>query len=397
MLRTRSGKLIAMMLLCLSLSALRAADPVFPQTSEPSLLVDKRRSAEPEQDYYKSFMNMWQAAGFSITYATSDLDSYDLNRYNVLMIIEPWPSQLGAFPSATVARIVDYLKNGGGLLIADEYRFDPASPSQANEVTGDFGISFGSEDWPPGPYGGDNPASVVVTDFTTHPITNGLRSIYVVDLASPITTTGRAVQLCSFKGKALMAAFESGPTRVFAVGDFEMFGEGALDEHDNRILVRNVIQWFLGYSMPPQTSSTAAPGTAGRETNIGSLQSGQSLSNALPWIVLVAIGAVIGFLVVRRRGGAGKQVSATQVMIPPEAFDISVTVPSVGKTVTLEVASDHTMKSLVETIVSTLNLPKDRTYTVEHAGEHINPPGFGKSLGNLGISERSKLTLRAVE
>jgi hypothetical protein len=78
-------------------------------------------------------------------------------------------------------------------------------------------------------------------------------------------------------------------------------------------------------------------------------------------------------------------------------FDVLVSAPPVGKTVTLEVAPDHTLGSLVDTITSTLKLPKGKAFAIEHDGRLIEQADFGKTLGNLGIKETSKLTLRVVE
>jgi hypothetical protein len=102
--------------------------------------------------------------------------------------------------------------------------------------------------------------------------------------------------------------------------------------------------------------------------------------------LLVVAVAVIGSFVVRRR-------KTTQGGL----FEVSTGVPSVGKTVTLEVATDHTLRSLVETLISTLNLPKDRAFAVECGGKLISQAEFGKSLGTFGIKEGSKLSLRVVE
>lgn len=80
-----------------------------------------------------------------------------------------------------------------------------------------------------------------------------------------------------------------------------------------------------------------------------------------------------------------------------ELFEVSVSVPSVGKTVALEVAPNHSVGSLVETLTSTLELPSGRAYAIEYAGTLISQQDFGKTLGALGIREGSKLGLRVEE
>ena len=87
---------------------------------------------------------------------------------------------------------------------------------------------------------------------------------------------------------------------------------------------------------------------------------------------------------------------ATKV-IAASVFEVSVNVPSVGKTVKLEVASDHSVGELMETLISTLNLARSRAYALGHAKQLISKTDFGKTLGTLGIKEGSKLSLRVIE
>lgn len=94
--------------------------------------------------------------------------------------------------------------------------------------------------------------------------------------------------------------------------------------------------------------------------------------------------------------GATDPSSAVEVL-PSGLFEVSVAVPSVHRTVTLEVASNHTVGSLIEAVAMTLNLPRERKHALEHAGKVISQTDFGKSLGVLGIKEASKPTLRVVE
>lgn len=117
------------------------------------------------------------------------------------------------------------------------------------------------------------------------------------------------------------------------------------------------------------------------------------LSGALLGIVIIAV--VFTYSVVTRKRTRERVSPAAPV--PAGIFEVSVSVPSVSKTVTLEVAPDHTVGSLVESVASTLNLPKGRAYAVEYAGKLLSKPDFGESLATLGIKEGSKLSLRVVQ
>jgi hypothetical protein len=111
-----------------------------------------------------------------------------------------------------------------------------------------------------------------------------------------------------------------------------------------------------------------------------------SLTYALLLIALASVG-VVAYVVGRRTRKPVSEPSRTGL------FEVSVTVPSVGKTVSIEAGPDHTIGSLVESLASTLNLPKGKAYAVEYEGGLISQSDFGRTLGALGIKEGSKLTL----
>jgi hypothetical protein len=114
-----------------------------------------------------------------------------------------------------------------------------------------------------------------------------------------------------------------------------------------------------------------------------------------PWFALIAAVALIAAILAPVAYVVGRKTR--QSVSPAGLFEVSAGVPSVGKTVILEVAPDHTVRSLIETLTSTLNLPKGKAYAVEYAGKLIRQPDLGKSLATLGIREGSRLSLRVVD
>jgi hypothetical protein len=118
------------------------------------------------------------------------------------------------------------------------------------------------------------------------------------------------------------------------------------------------------------------------------------LGPELTYATFVAVGAIVGLAVyalsMRRR--TRRQLSVSEVTSAGH-FEVSIGIPSVGRTVTLETAPDHTIGSLVETLISTLNLPTGKTYAVEYGGKLISQGDFGKSLAAFRIKEGSKLRL----
>lgn len=139
---------------------------------------------------------------------------------------------------------------------------------------------------------------------------------------------------------------------------------------------------------PPQTTTAGQPAVSALVPGPDSTQI----------VTIVAVGVIIGLAVyaLSKRRRIGRPISvagATQAGL----FEVSVSVPSVGKTVTLEVAPNHTIGSLVESLTATLDLSEDKAYAVEYEGRLISQADFGKSLATLGIKEGSKLSLRVVE
>jgi hypothetical protein len=145
-------------------------------------------------------------------------------------------------------------------------------------------------------------------------------------------------------------------------------------------------------SEPAQTQTETLVSVRTETESISVLFGPLSTSDTL-LLVALAVLAPAAYVVGRR---TRKPVSAAE---PPRTglFEVSVTVPSVGKTVSIEAGPDHTIGSLVDTLISTLNLPKNRAYTVEYAGKLVSQPDFGKTLATFGIKEGSKLSLRVLE
>jgi len=152
---------------------------------------------------------------------------------------------------------------------------------------------------------------------------------------------------------------------------------------------------------PPQTVTTVIITTAPPPQTATAVQPTVSAPPPGPDLTPIALSvlavcAIIGLAIYALSIHRRTQVSVAEVG-PAGTFEVSVNVPSMGKTVALEVAPDHTVGSLVESVTSALDLPKGRAYAVEYAGRLISQPDFGKSLAAFGMKQESNLTLRVVE
>jgi hypothetical protein len=180
-----------------------------------------------------------------------------------------------------------------------------------------------------------------------------------------------------------------------------MDGTGGLFQYDNLKLALNTFSWLSESSRGVTVTSTETHTVTFAETRTSAhtetvaeaiLFGPLSVTDALLLVALVVL-APLAYVLGRR---ARRPVSVTE--LPRTGlFEVSVTVPSVGKTVSIEAGPDHTVRSLVDTLMSTLELPKDKRCVLDYAGKLIGQQDFGKSLAALGIKEGSKLSLRVVE
>ncbi len=109
-------------------------------------------------------------------------------------------------------------------------------------------------------------ASGVSSDIATHPLTEGVASVYFsspqasfVDVAAPAAVIANDVQ-----GHPVLVATDAGEGRIVATTD-EVFADFTIGEAGNRILAGNVVDWFVGapwLELQPASGTLAAGASA---------------------------------------------------------------------------------------------------------------------------------------
>lgn len=165
-----------------------------------------------------------------------------------------------------ISDIMDFIINGGCLLIASEYGGDSVQKTNINDLTRNFGIYFentairtkddtGSTSLP------------LITKLINHDITKGIRKIMLGGTCT-IRTAKNAYGICMSGPETwveiyddlnnvwikhddhdipLIAANTYGQGRVVALGDIDVFGSNprfGLSSLDNRKLIENIFAWF---------------------------------------------------------------------------------------------------------------------------------------------------------
>lgn len=116
-----------------------------------------------------------------------------------------------------VQRIVDFVEDGGGLLImGDQQRLYPNPNENIQPVASQFGITFGPYDL--------TPLSIYTSDLTDHPIFDGVDEMFMY-AARELSASGPAFPAAwqEGTGKIIAAAAQYGQGRVVALGDCSLW------------------------------------------------------------------------------------------------------------------------------------------------------------------------------
>jgi len=417
--------------MCVLLSC--AVPTIISQPQQHRVLLDVRHSGHDFSDL-SNFLDNLAREGYSIEKSSQQLSLAMLQQYSVVFIEGGFYGV--PFSSKEIQDIVQYVEEGGGLLLnpqgwvwlfygSKEYIADHSIENYPmNELSKEFGV-VSNKDYFIDDVHKKQPLSSPDC-FADHEVTRGIARLSYMNLVmstlkvtDPRTVVVRG-DADSYSSEAnwkyriynpgdrppLTTAITYGrgkvvvhiPARIWN-GDDDKNGVEDMNEFDNLEFALNIFRWLtpfsetVTYTTTRIFSSTETHTSVRTETETVSVLFGQpSVTDTLLLVALVVL-APLAYVLGRR---ARKSVSVAE---PSRAgpFEVSVNVPSAGKTVSIEAGPDHTVGSLVDTLMSTLNLPAGKAYAVEYTGKLISRPDFGKSLATFGINEGSKLSLRVVE
>jgi hypothetical protein len=143
----------------------------------------------------------------------------------VLIVAEP----LTSFTPTEVETVLDYVRNGGGLLLLNDFN------APINELSAPTGVQFLL-----GPSSGFATTTEIVAG---HPVTAGIVEIDL-PIATPLLVGTEATPLAYYLGTPIMAVQEYGSGRIVYVGDNELFAIYGINDLDNAALLHNVLNWL---------------------------------------------------------------------------------------------------------------------------------------------------------
>jgi thermitase len=202
-----------------------ASDIVNVKQIKGLVLWDNTHNTEPI-GYYSTWMNDLIQNGYVVdTLNSGPLTPASLNGYNVFVISQATT----AYGVNELSAIQGFVKGGGGLLIlGDDY------PTIQNDLIGFAGMGW---DW--------NATSGITTDVTTHPVTNGVASVYLPSVASHIIVNSPAIGLIRDPSQqTMLAVSEVGLGKVLGLTCEEAPMDWNIGAADNRQLANNMIGWL---------------------------------------------------------------------------------------------------------------------------------------------------------
>jgi hypothetical protein len=169
---------------------------------------------QPSQNgYYQKLAEHLGNNDFTIDITSEGFLNEDLSGYNVIVVCLT-SAFYSNYTSAEVERIVDFVDNGGGLLIMGDVQAAPNVNIQP--VATEFGITLGISNL--------TPNEIYITEHTAHPIFDGIDEIFMF-AASELSAQSPALPVAWQEGtqKTIAAAAQYGQGRVVALGDCSLW------------------------------------------------------------------------------------------------------------------------------------------------------------------------------
>jgi hypothetical protein len=221
-----------------------------------------------EEDFLE-FSKLLKDLGLEIkTNDNQDLSKTLLENIDVLVIGNPINEY---FSKDEIKEIINYVREGGRLLLISEYGADYLQKTNLNDLSGnEFGIYFQKNIIKEKNEFNENCSSIVkIRKFKDHPTTSQLREINIGGACS-LLINGKAKSVVETDSSAWTETYDEtknewkkdepegvkriasymqyGRGKIFAIGDVDIFSN---DENigilklDNKKFIRNIIEWLM--------------------------------------------------------------------------------------------------------------------------------------------------------
>jgi len=160
-----------------------------------------------------------------------ELNETILQLYDTLIICDPELE----FSQKELEAIESFVRQGGSLLVLLEPE-ENGNYTLINSLLEPYGIKATSNL--------TGPVSLTQENFTSHPVTDGVgEAVLYSPVCFQVNESLGAFTLT--KGEAVIVASKVGLGRVVAFGDSDFASLSHIGEHDNRILISNVLEWLM--------------------------------------------------------------------------------------------------------------------------------------------------------
>lgn len=169
---------------------------------------------QPSQDgYYQKLAEHLGNNDITIDITSQGFLTDDPVGYDVIVVCLT-SAFYSSYTSAEVDRIVDFVDDGGGLLIMSDMQAAPYANIQP--VASEFGITLSISDL--------TPSEIYTTEHTAHPIFDGVDEIFMY-AAAELSTSTPAFPVAWQEGTTytIAAVAQSGQGRVVALGDCSLW------------------------------------------------------------------------------------------------------------------------------------------------------------------------------
>lgn len=217
---------------------------------------------------FSEFINLLKSLTLKIiTNENKNLTNQQLQRVDILVIGNPIDDY---FSNIEIKNIINFVRDGGRLLLISEYGGDYLQKTNLNDITGkNFGIYFQKNIVKQYNSNNQNCSSIIsVQNFQKHQITKQLRELVIGGTCSLLLKkdskpllylneswteiyNGFNEQWSKENGnmkQIISACMEYGRGKVVAIGDIDIFSNDSntgLNCLDNRKFVLNLISWLL--------------------------------------------------------------------------------------------------------------------------------------------------------
>lgn len=224
-----------------------------------------------EEQEFSNLLNLLQSLNLKIKKNENrNLTKKVLDNVDILVIGNPIDDY---FSNIEIKEIVDFVRNGGSILLISEYGADYLQKTNLNDISGmHFGIHFEKNLIKSSADDDENSSSIVkIYNSFNHEITNGLREIVIggscslfldKEAESLLKVVKKNVWTETFNGSAskwikeqdqeqeqiIAACTEFGQGKIVAFGDIDIFCNGTnfgINSFDNLKLIENIINWLI--------------------------------------------------------------------------------------------------------------------------------------------------------